>query len=235
VTGWVTTSSSPPYKKIAVSLTALVTDLKKKINLNSFPYALRPIYKSMIQHCGVGTVYPVGVSHTSAVPVHHNWIYRRGVLPILALLRMGATPRRLAWSIAAGLLIGLNPVIGTTTLMCLAAAGCFRLNVVASQIANHAMFPLELALVIPFLRLGSRVFHTAAMPLSPSLFLHEVRSAPIALTRQLWLWEWHAVVVWSAVAVVFTPLIALALTPVLRRMLTRIQHHEYPIVSTLVD
>ena len=33
------------------------------------------------------------------------------------------------------------------------------------EIANHAMFPLELALVVPFIRLGSRVFHTAAMPL----------------------------------------------------------------------
>jgi uncharacterized protein (DUF2062 family) len=185
-----------------------------------------------MRHCSVRTVYPVGVPHTTAAPVHHNWIYRRGILPILALLRMGATPRTLAWSIAAGLLIGLNPVIGTTTLMCLAAAGCFRLNVVASQIANHAMFPLELALVVPFIRLGSRVFHTAAMPLSPTLFLQAARSAPIALTRQLWLWEWHAFVVWSAIAIVSTPLIAYALTPLLERMLTRIQRHEYPILPT---
>jgi len=96
-------------------------------------------------------------------------MYRRGVLPILALLRMGATPRSLAWSIAAGVLIGINPVIGSTTVLCLAAAFSLRLNVVASQIANHAMFPLELALVIPFIRLGSRVFHTAVMPLSPHL------------------------------------------------------------------
>jgi uncharacterized protein (DUF2062 family) len=188
-----------------------------------------------MRHCSVGTVYPVDVPHSSAAPVHHNWIYRRGILPILALLRMGATPRRLAWSIAVGLLIGLNPVIGTTTLMCLALAGCFRLNVVASQIANHAMFPLELVLVVPFIRLGSRVFRTAAMPLSPVLFLQAARTAPIALTRQLWLWEWHAFVVWSAIAVVFTPLIAFALTPLLRHMLTRIERHQYPIAPLTGD
>ncbi len=180
------------------------------------------------------TVYPVLVPH-SDTPVHHNWIYRRGVLPILALLRMGATPRTLAWSIAAGLVIGINPVIGTTTILCLAAAFSFRLNVVASQIANHAMFPLELLLVIPFIRLGSRVFHTAAMPLSPSLFLHAVRTAPIALTRQLWLWEWHAFVVWVAISIAAAPLIAFALTPLLKRMLARIQHHEYPIVPIVID
>jgi uncharacterized protein (DUF2062 family) len=166
----------------------------------------------------------------SDTPVHHSWIYRRGVLPILALLRMGATPRTLAWSIAAGLLIGINPVIGTTTILCLAATFSFRLNLVATQIANHAMFPAELALVIPFIKLGSRVFRTAAMPLSPHLFFKAVRTAPLTLARQLWSWEWHAFVVWAAVSVVAAPLITLALTPLLRKLQSRIQHHEYPIV-----
>jgi hypothetical protein len=169
------------------------------------------------------------VPHSSP-PVHHNWIYRRAVLPILALLRMGATPQTLAWSIAVGLLVGLNPLIGTTTILCLAAAFSFRLNVVASQIANHAMFPFELLLVVPFIRLGSRVFHTAAMPLSPKLFLVAARNAPLALTRQMWLWEWHAFVLWVAISVMAVPVIALALTPLLQHLLSRIQHHQYPIV-----
>jgi uncharacterized protein (DUF2062 family) len=179
----------------------------------------------------VSTVYPVTVPD-SATPTHHNWIYRRGVLPILALLRMGATPRTLAWSIAVGLLIGINPVIGSTTVFCLAVTFPLRLNVVATQIANHAMFPLELALVIPFIRLGSRVFKTAAMPLSPHLFFQDARTEPLSLARQLWLWEWHALVVWAAIAVIAAPLIALALTPLLRGLLARIQRHQYPIVPT---
>jgi uncharacterized protein (DUF2062 family) len=162
-------------------------------------------------------------------------MYRSGVLPILALLRMGATPRSLAWSIAAGLLIGINPLVGTTTLLCLAAAFSFRLNLVASQIANHAMFPVELALVIPFIRLGSRVFHTEEMPLSPRVFLHAARTAPWPLTKQVWFWEWHALVLWAAISAVAAPLIALALTPLLRRLLTRVQRHQYPIVPIAGD
>jgi uncharacterized protein (DUF2062 family) len=148
---------------------------------------------------------------------------------------MGATPRTLAWSIAAGLLIGINPMIGTTTVLCLAATFSFRLNVVASQIANHAMFPLELALVIPFIRLGSLVFHTPAMPLSPHMFMFAARHAPLALTRQLWRWEWHALLVWATISIVAAPLLALALTPILNRLLARIQHHQYPIVPVAVD
>ena len=179
----------------------------------------------------MATVYPVRVPH-SVPPAQHNWIYRRGVLPIMALLRMGATPRSLAWSIAAGALIGINPVIGSTTLLCLAVTFRFRLNVVATQIANHAMFPLELALVVPFIRLGSRVFHTAAMPLAPRLLLEEARRAPLTLTHNLWMWLWHAFVLWAAIALVAAPLMALAITPLLERMLTRIRRHQYPIVPT---
>ena len=179
----------------------------------------------------MATVYPVKVPH-SAPPAHHNWIYRHGVLPILALLRMGATPRSLAWSIAAGVLIGINPVVGSTTLICLAVSFRFRLNVIATQIANHAMFPLELALVVPFIRLGSRVFHTAAMPLAPRVFLQAARTAPLTLTRDLWMWLWHAFVLWAAIALVAAPLLALAITALLERVQARIRRHQYPIVTT---
>jgi len=165
-----------------------------------------------------------------AAPVHHTWLYRRAVLPILALLRMGASPRTLAWSIAAGVVIGINPILGSTTFLCLAIAFFLRLNVAASQIANHAVYPLELLLVIPFIRLGSRIFHTVPMPLSPEMFLEGVRRSPVALVRQLWMWEWHAFAVWLAIAAVAVPGIAFALTPVLRRLLVRVQRHEYPIL-----
>jgi uncharacterized protein (DUF2062 family) len=163
-------------------------------------------------------------------PIHHTWAYRRIVLPVLALLRMGASPQKLAWSIAIGLLIGINPILGSTTLLCLAAASIFRLNLAASQLANHIVYPLELILVIPFIHVASRIFHTAPMPLSASELLHAAREHPLDLTRQLWLWEWHAFLLWAAIAAVAIPLFALALTPLLRKLLVRVERHQYPIL-----
>jgi uncharacterized protein (DUF2062 family) len=169
--------------------------------------------------------------HTrSHAPIHHNWIYRRVVLPILALLRMGASPEKLAWSIAAGLLIGINPILGSTTLLCLAIAFVFRLNLAASQIGNHVVYPLELVLIIPFIHIASRVFHTAPMPLSANELLHAAREHPLALSRQLWLWEWHAFVLWAILAVVAIPVVAFTLTPMLRKLLARVERHQYPVL-----
>jgi len=180
-------------------------------------------------------VHPNQPNHTTPTqtlePIHHNWIYRRVALPILALLRMGASPEKLAWSIAAGLLIGINPILGSTTILCLAIAFVFRLNVAASQIGNHIVYPLELLLIIPFINLASRVFHTEPMPLSATELLHAAREHPLDLTHRLWLWEWHAFVLWVILAAAAIPLLALILRPMLRRLLVRVTRHQYPILS----
>ena len=163
-------------------------------------------------------------------PPRHGWAYRRIALPVFALLRRGATPQKLAWSLAAGVFIGINPVLGSTTLLCLALAFIFRLNIAASQLTNHLAYPFQLLLVIPFIRFGCRLFHTAPMPLSAAQLVHAARTTPIALVRQLWLWESHALVLWAILAIILTPALALALTPILSRLLIRVQHHEYPIL-----
>ena len=100
----------------------------------------------------------------------------------------------------------------------------------ASQLTNHLAYPLQLILVIPFIRLGSRVFHTAPMPLDAKELIHAAREAPLALIRQLWLWERHALILWAILATILTPILALALTPILRKLLVRVQHHQYPLI-----
>jgi uncharacterized protein (DUF2062 family) len=164
-------------------------------------------------------------------PVHHGWFYRRIALPILALLRMGASPERLAWSIAVGLAIGINPLLGSTTLVCMLVAVAFRLNLAASQLANHAMYPLQIVLVVPFLQLAARVFHAGPLPFSAKTLFAEARAHPIDLIAQLWTWEWHALMVWGALAVVLVPVSASLLCPVLQRLLKRVERHQYPLIA----
>lgn len=158
-----------------------------------------------------------------------NFFRRRVVEPLLQLLRIGATPHQLAWSIAIGAVIGINPLLGSTTLLALALTPVFRLNIVASQLGNHIMYPLELLLFPVFVRLGIRLFHTPALPLDRPALLHAVKFHPWDTTRLLWLWEWHALIVWAAVAVVLAPLLQRLLRPALEHMLQRL--HNEPIIE----
>lgn len=154
---------------------------------------------------------------------------RRVVAPLLDLLRVGATPRRLAWSLALGCVIGVNPLLGSTTLLCLLLAWILRLNLIASQITNHLMYPLELALFFFFLRVGDAVFHTGHLPLERKALVEAVRHHPLATTRLLWTWEWHALLVWAVFAAVATPVLAAALRPALQRLLHSL--HELPVIE----
>jgi uncharacterized protein (DUF2062 family) len=137
--------------------------------------------------------------------------------PVTGLLRHGAEPEKLAWSLALGAVVGVNPLIGSTTLVALALASAFRLNLVASQVGNHAMYPVEIALFPVFIKLGSLLFATRKLPLDGRALWEAVRQHPWDTTRVLWLWEWHALVVWAM------PAIALGLRPVLERMQRRMR------------
>jgi len=150
-----------------------------------------------------------------------SWIHRRIVIPMLALLRMGATPERLAWSLAVGVVVGVNPLLGSTTLVALGVAAAFRLNIPASQLGNHAMYPVELAMFPLFVKLGSFVFRTARLPWEGRQLWLAARAHPWDTTRVLWQWEWHALVVWAAFAAVALPAIALRMRPLLAHMQQR--------------
>jgi uncharacterized protein (DUF2062 family) len=146
--------------------------------------------------------------------------------PLLRLLRGGVTPRRLAWSLALGMVIGINPSVGLTTLVVVMLAWTLGLNQIASQIGAHAVAPLHLLLFIPFIELGVHLFHTRSLPLSRQQIQH-LGQHPWRLIREIWQWEWHALIVWSLVAAIAMPLLALyirrALVVLMRRHRTLVR------------
>jgi uncharacterized protein (DUF2062 family) len=145
------------------------------------------------------------------------------VNPVVGLLRMGADPDRLAWSLALGVVVGVNPLLGSTTVVVLGLAAVFRLNLVASQVGNHAMYPVQLLMFPGFIKLGTMVFGTVKLPLQGHALWFAVKHHPWDTTRLLWSWEWHALVVWAVFAVVAVPGIALGSEPVLRKMAARVR------------
>lgn len=128
--------------------------------------------------------------------------------PLLRLLRGGVTPRRLAWSLALGVVIGINPSVGITTVLVVMFAWIFGLNQVASQIGAHAVTPLHVLLFIPFMQLGVHIFHTRRLPLDRRQIEH-LSHHPLRLIHSIWQWEWHALIVWGIVGAVLMPLLAI--------------------------
>ncbi len=143
------------------------------------------------------------------VPESIREFFRCKILrPLLRQLRGGVTPRRLAWSLALGIVIGINPSVGVTTILVVMLAWAFGLNQVASQIGAHAMTPLHLMLFLPFIELGVHLFHTRRLPMDRRQIEH-LSHHPWRLVESIWQWEWHALIVWCVVAAVAMPLLAI--------------------------
>lgn len=157
----------------------------------------------------------------------HSWVRRKLVSPIVRMLRRGASPRQLAWSLAAGLVIGMNPVMGSTTLLTIAVTHLFKLNHTASQIGTHTAYPLQVGLFLPFLQAGTVLFGSKAIPFDKSQLLALIHEHPLQLVRSLWLWEWHALVVWAAIAAILMPALALLLTRMLERAMRHPRLHTH--------
>lgn len=85
---------------------------------------------------------------------------------IVQALSQGTTPRKLAVTCALGVVIGIFPIFGTTTLLCLAVALVFRLNIPIIQLVNYIFAPLQLILILPFIQLGTYLFRLNPFPYS---------------------------------------------------------------------
>jgi uncharacterized protein (DUF2062 family) len=147
--------------------------------------------------------------------------HRRLVRPILDLLRQGVTPEKIALSLALGIALGVFPLLGSTTALCALAALVLRLNLTVIQLVNYFVYPLQIALLIPFFRLGERLFRAPHLPLSVPQIYAMMHANMWNAMRSLWTTTWHAILVWCLLAPLLAAVVYAVLLPALRRVLRR--------------
>jgi uncharacterized protein (DUF2062 family) len=131
-------------------------------------------------------------------------------------LGQGVSPRRLALTLALGFAIGCIPVIGIPTLLCATVALALRLNLPAIQVANYIAMPLQLALIVPFMRLGRWLVSAEPVRLSVPSTLVEIRSLDLAAHMSKVAGQ--ALLAWLLVAIPAVALMTATLTLMLRRI-----------------
>jgi uncharacterized protein (DUF2062 family) len=99
-----------------------------------------------------------------------SWKYITNL--ISQALRQGITPRKLALTCALGAVISIFPLFGTTTLICFGIAIALRLNIAIIQLVNYLLAPLQIILILPFIKIGSKVFGLNPFPYTSEQLLH---------------------------------------------------------------
>jgi uncharacterized protein DUF2062 len=160
--------------------------------------------------------------------MNHSFFRRRIVDPIVRLLKQGVTPEKIALSIALGATLGVFPVIGSTTILCTAAALVLRLNLPAIQLVNFFVYPAQLALLIPFLQAGSYLFGGSGVTLTLSQIFQLLgadfwRGAAVLGGATV-----PAILLWTLASPLVAAALYFSLAPTLRRLAAAVKSSTPP-------
>lgn len=148
----------------------------------------------------------------------HRWLKC-----FIELLRQGVSPEKIALTIALGIILGITPVLGSTTLLCTLAAIALRLNLPAIQLVNWVAYPLHFILLIPFYRLGAWMFGADASTMSLGGVAALIHAGMGQAIRTLWVVTMHALVAWLVLGAMASAILYAVLVPLVRQLWRRVQ------------
>lgn len=147
-----------------------------------------------------------------------SFCQRRIVQPIVAQLTQGITPDRIALTIGVGLACGVFPFLGFTTALCFVAAAALRLNQPIIHVVNQLLWPVQLALIPVYVRLGARLFGAEALPFDPQEVSRVFLSSQSEFWSRFGLMGLHALIAWVLSLPLLVGATWLATRPILRRL-----------------
>ena len=150
-----------------------------------------------------------------------DWLRRKVRDPLVAELRQGATPEAVSAAVTVSLALAIVPFIGLTTLLCLIAGRLFRLNHVVMQVVNHTAFPLQILLIVPFVRLGETMTGARHFALTPTAIVDEFNRSIPDFLEKFWLTGLHGLLGWAITVPLACWLLHLILRQTFHRLLPK--------------
>jgi len=82
----------------------------------------------------------------------------RILIPVSNIRKEGFSSETLALSISIGIIGGAFPVLGLASYVCLLLTFSLRQNIIIVQVVNWLVYPIQILLLIPFMKLGNAIF-----------------------------------------------------------------------------
>jgi uncharacterized protein (DUF2062 family) len=141
--------------------------------------------------------------------------------PIRDQLTRGITPDKLAWTISLGLMLGVFPIMGTTSLLCFVVGYGFKLNQPILHLFKTLSYPLHIALILVFIRCGQLLNGSPPIPLSIPQLLTRFKESPLQFASDFGLAALHGIEAWLISAIILVPLIHFITLPLLKKIIRK--------------
>lgn len=146
---------------------------------------------------------------------------RRVVEPLVAQLTQGVTPDKLAATFAVGTACSLFPIFGFTTLLNLGVGLRLRLNQPILQTLNQLLGPVQLVMIIVYMRTGEWLWRATETRFTVGEMLRVFHEASLGEFVRRFGWAGvHAFSAWALTAPVLIATLYFGLLPFMRRFVT---------------
>jgi len=150
--------------------------------------------------------------------------FRRWIVnPIREQLKRGTTPEKLSWTIALGITLGIFPIMGSTSLVCLFFGWLLKLNQAILHIFRSLSYPLHLALILVFIRLGQHLNGAPLIRLSIPEMMTRFKDSPAQFGRDFGMAALHGIEAWGIAAIILIPLIRMISLPLLKKLIHKME------------
>lgn len=141
--------------------------------------------------------------------------------PASFVFRRNIPPEKIALSVSIGIAIGLFPVIGPTTFLCIFIAWALRINIALLQSVNYLMYPVQIICMIPIFKLGAFLFGREEFSFSVSEMIRMFKDNFSEALASLGWSVLYAIGAWLLMAPVIGIISYYSLLPVLKKIRKR--------------
>jgi uncharacterized protein (DUF2062 family) len=118
------------------------------------------------------------------------------LIPFRLVPKDGLTPEKLAFSVTLGIVTGIFPVIGMTTLLSLLFTMLFRQNLLIVQSVQWVVALIQIMLIIPFMQFGAYMLNHNALQISMAQINHAFQPGVISGIKAVGIFHLYGILTW---------------------------------------
>lgn len=125
---------------------------------------------------------------------------KKKLLPIVeAEIKRGWSKESILLSIIFGCMVGIIPILGSTTILTFVLCRSFGLNQVIAQTVNYLVYPIQIFLWIPFIIFGANILNIELKFSNVDEFWEILQQQPwVFLTEIIW-YQLAGVLSWALI------------------------------------
>lgn len=113
----------------------------------------------------------------------------------------GLTPEKLAFSITLGIISGIFPVLGMTTLLSIILTMLFRQNLLVVQSVQWILALVQILLIIPFMQFGAFLLNQNGIHINMQQINHAFQPGLLSGIKTVGLFHLYGILTWLILAI----------------------------------